>query len=100
MSCLLRVLCAVKQKSLRPADPSSRRLLRRVTVRDIETSRMRWPWPALGCCVREIQGLIKNFAINMYDEVEVHLRTFYMKASDLQGGSNMTGTNCDLFTHK
>ena len=22
------------------------------------------------------------------------------KVHDLQGGSNMTGTNCDLFTHK
>jgi hypothetical protein len=24
----------------------------------------------------------------------------FIKNKDVQGGSNMTGTNCDLFTHK
>jgi hypothetical protein len=26
----------------------------RIIVCDLETSRMRWPWPALGCCAVEL----------------------------------------------
>ena len=49
------MLCVVQERSLRRADHPSRESyrLRCVIVCDLETSRLRWPWPALGCCVRQ-----------------------------------------------
>ena len=48
--CLLRVMCVVMYRSLRREDHSSRGVLPTVVrlVCNLETSRMRRPWPALG----------------------------------------------------
>jgi hypothetical protein len=51
--CILLVLCAVRQRSLRRANHSSRRVLQTAVcmyLYDREASKMRRPWPTRGCC--------------------------------------------------
>ena len=57
--CPLWVLCVIRLTSLRRADHRSRGLFYRlwyVKACDLETSRMRWPWPSLGCWAGEGRG--------------------------------------------
>jgi hypothetical protein len=38
--------------------------------------------------------------INPIHKLELKFQRALPKSRGIQGGSNMTGTNCDLFTHK
>ena len=69
--CLLWVLCVVRYRSLRRADPSSRGVWC-VVVCDLETSWMKRPWPALGRSATRNFFFFENRAD--YDNVEKHYR--------------------------
>jgi hypothetical protein len=97
---------------LRVRIPQESCRLCRVTVYDLETSRMRRPWPALGCCAREKKShsFIHSFIVDqmfewrsvfmlltytlvfegrssVFTSVQVIRRLVFRRVHDLAGGS-------------